>query len=193
MICMPARWDAAGDRCECACWSRMIFPSSGAYTPARILISVLLPHPFSPARQWISAGRMVKSRLLSARTPPKRLLIPSISMNARAASGCPCSARSSGTIIAGPSPSKAQRNKLIYRVFIDRLILDHFDDSGLRVHRGLAEPFNLRTISDWRSVNYHFRYIHDCFTGLLRVPNEALKDHAFFDEFLPLRRHASSH
>src|ERR1700736_1126508 len=138
MICMPARWDAAGDRCECACWSRMIFPSSGAYTPARILISVLLPHPFSPARQWISAGRVVESTLLSARTPPKHLLIPSISMNARAGSDRPCSASSRGTIIKGHSPSEPQRNKLIYRVFVDRLILDHFDDPGLRVHRGFT-------------------------------------------------------
>src|SRR5438552_8442542 len=136
---------------------------------------------------------MVKSTLCSARTPPKRLLIPSISMNAGAASDWPCSASSRGTIIAGRSPSEPQRHKLIYRVFVDRLILDHFDHPGFRVHRGLTEPFNLRTISDWGSVNYHFRYIHNRFTGLLRIPNVAVKDHAFLDEFLPLRRHACSH
>src|SRR6266436_4269574 len=150
MICMPARWDAAGDRCECACWSRMIFPSSGAYTPARILISVLLPHPFSPARQWISAGRTVKSTLFRARTPPKRLPIPSISMNAGVASDGSCSASSRGSIIAahGIYTLEAQRNKLVDRVLVNRLIFDHSDHVRGLIDRRLAQPFNLNAICD---------------------------------------------
>ena len=42
-------------------------------TPAITLMSVDLPEPFSPARQWISPRRMVRSTPLSAFTPPKLL------------------------------------------------------------------------------------------------------------------------
>ena len=33
---------------------------------------------------------------------------------------------------------QAQGNKLIYGIFVDGLIFDHFDNVGLRVHRSLA-------------------------------------------------------
>ncbi len=48
-------------------------PASGWYTPEMILISVDLPQPFSPARQWISPGMIVRSTPLRAWTPAKDL------------------------------------------------------------------------------------------------------------------------
>src|SRR6478735_6926627 len=38
-------------------------------------MSVLLPHPFSPARQWTSPGLTSKDTPFSARTPPKVTLM----------------------------------------------------------------------------------------------------------------------
>jgi len=55
---------------------RMISPSSGWYRPYRIRISVVLPAPFSPNRQWISPLRTVKLTPSLAMTPGKRLTIP---------------------------------------------------------------------------------------------------------------------
>ena len=43
---------------------------SGCTTPARILIRVDLPAPFSPISAWISPGAMLRSTPLSAGTPP---------------------------------------------------------------------------------------------------------------------------
>jgi hypothetical protein len=52
--------------------------------PERTLIRVLLPHPFSPARLWISPEWIDKLTSVSARTPPKRLLMPRNSMKSDA-------------------------------------------------------------------------------------------------------------
>ena len=51
-------------------------PTSGAWTPERILISVDLPDPFSPTRQCTSPGATDQSMLSSARVPPNRFEIP---------------------------------------------------------------------------------------------------------------------
>ncbi len=45
-------------------------PLSGCTTPAMILISVLLPAPFSPSTAWIDPARVARSTPSSARTPP---------------------------------------------------------------------------------------------------------------------------
>ena len=49
--------------------STMISPSSGWTTPARILISVLLPAPFLPSRPTIAPGTITPSAWSSASTP----------------------------------------------------------------------------------------------------------------------------
>ena len=46
-------------------------PASGAWKPARILISVDLPEPFSPRRPWTSPGSTSRSTPRSACVPPK--------------------------------------------------------------------------------------------------------------------------
>src|SRR6185436_17238130 len=49
-------------------------PASGAWSPARILPSVLLPAPFSPQRAWHDPRRTSKLTPSSASTPGKALL-----------------------------------------------------------------------------------------------------------------------
>ena len=53
-----ARGRGAGDRHGFAASS--IVPASGAWTPARILTSVLLPAPFSPTSAWTSPGAQLE-------------------------------------------------------------------------------------------------------------------------------------
>src|ERR1700677_4213586 len=53
-----------------------ISPTSPAWTPAMIFISVLLPAPFSPATPWIEPGRSAKSTPRNAWTPPNALVTP---------------------------------------------------------------------------------------------------------------------
>ena len=55
--------------------SNRISPESLRYTPARILISVDLPAPFSPTRAWISPRRRVRSTPARAFTPGNSLVI----------------------------------------------------------------------------------------------------------------------
>ena len=45
-------------------------PGSGAWKPARVLISVDLPDPFCPTSAWISPGRMSSAAAISARVAP---------------------------------------------------------------------------------------------------------------------------
>ena len=51
----------------------IVAPGSGRWTPLTTLMSVLLPQPFSPARQMTSPRRTSKRTSSSASTPPKRL------------------------------------------------------------------------------------------------------------------------
>src|SRR5438874_3929269 len=76
MTWMPRRRASCGVR---AGWTTpsivMVPPGSGAWTPDRILMSVDLPEPFSPMRQWSSPDATVQSTLSSASVQPKRLLM----------------------------------------------------------------------------------------------------------------------
>src|SRR5580692_3866468 len=54
---MPMAWVLLGlEKCGLTSPSQVSVPPSGRSTPDRILISVLLPDPFSPASEWISPG-----------------------------------------------------------------------------------------------------------------------------------------
>ena len=53
MQAMPAAFAAAGDANETGSPSSSMRPSSGATTPAMILISVDFPAPFSPSTAWM--------------------------------------------------------------------------------------------------------------------------------------------
>src|SRR6266851_1818138 len=57
----------------------MIWPASGRYSPARMLMSVVLPAPFSPSSAWTSPQRARKWTAVFATTPGKALSIPVIS------------------------------------------------------------------------------------------------------------------
>ena len=50
--------------------STSMLPPSGRTAPAMILISVLLPAPFSPSTAWMEPRRQAKSTPSSAVTPP---------------------------------------------------------------------------------------------------------------------------
>ena len=62
-------------------------PSSGAWKPARILISVDLPEPFSPRSPWISPRWIVMSTESSARAPPKVFDSPRSAMTGASPTG----------------------------------------------------------------------------------------------------------
>ena len=70
MQAMPAALAAAGDANETGSPSSSMRPSSGATTPAMILISVDLPAPFSPSTAWMRPASITSSASCSARTPP---------------------------------------------------------------------------------------------------------------------------
>jgi hypothetical protein len=69
MTAIPAAAAAMGVIAACGTPSRAITPRSGFSTPARSLISVDLPEPFSPARHTASPARITKST-------PSRAVIP---------------------------------------------------------------------------------------------------------------------
>src|SRR5689334_11465232 len=50
-----------------------ISPWKSVITPERVLIKVLFPAPFSPARTWTSPGRIENETSWSARVAPKDL------------------------------------------------------------------------------------------------------------------------
>jgi hypothetical protein len=72
-------------------------PASGWYSPKITFISVDLPAPFSPSRQWTSPRRSVRSIASLASTPGKRLVTPRASRTTSATS-----ASSGGESVAGP-------------------------------------------------------------------------------------------
>ena len=74
MTCTPAAMASSGVSRSHVIPSIVIEPESGACTPEMTLMSVDLPEPFSPARQWISPGDSSRSMPCSAWTPLKDLL-----------------------------------------------------------------------------------------------------------------------
>src|SRR5713226_728061 len=55
---------------------KVISPAVGVYSPAIMLKNVVLPAPFGPIRLTIARSWIVKSTLLTATRPPKRLVTP---------------------------------------------------------------------------------------------------------------------
>ena len=70
MQAMPAALASAGEAKLTSRPSIVMRPSSGATTPAMILMSVDLPAPFSPRMAWMRPALTVSSAFSSARTPP---------------------------------------------------------------------------------------------------------------------------
>ncbi len=97
----PSAWARAGDRGSATSASRTrnsARPGSGASTPARILISVDLPDPFSPSSAVTEPPGNVSETSSSARVAPKLLETPLIdSMIPAAAVTLPCSKWSMST------------------------------------------------------------------------------------------------
>ena len=67
---MPCACASPGLRKRTACPSRRISPSVGATTPEMILISVLLPAPFSPITAWIEPAAQASEASDSATVEP---------------------------------------------------------------------------------------------------------------------------
>src|SRR5579883_2184950 len=85
---IPRLMASPGERRSTRWPSTKISPASGRYSPARMLICVDLPAPFSPRRAWTSPHRAEKSTSWLAATPGKCLLMPRISTaSAMAGSG----------------------------------------------------------------------------------------------------------
>src|ERR1051326_643170 len=75
----PCSMAALGECILSRCPTMLIWPSSGRYSPARMLISVVLPAPFSPSRACTSPHRAAKSMPVLAATPGKALSMRRIS------------------------------------------------------------------------------------------------------------------
>src|SRR5712691_7923902 len=77
---MPTPWSMAslGEWNTTGSPSTKIWPASGRYRPARMLIRVVLPAPFSPSKACTSPQRAAKSTPRFATTPGKALSIFSI-------------------------------------------------------------------------------------------------------------------
>src|SRR5687768_13059489 len=78
---MPSCCAARTDLISTAAPSMKIFPESGACTPARIFISVLLPAPFPPTTARTSPRASVRETFSSASTPGKRFATECTSNN----------------------------------------------------------------------------------------------------------------
>src|SRR4051812_38134557 len=77
---MPFPCASAGPESAISSPRTRVDPASGRSTPHRILISVLLPAPFSPTSAWISPKSAANDASRSARTPPKDFETPLASM-----------------------------------------------------------------------------------------------------------------
>src|SRR5690625_2296456 len=75
-VAMPAAIASVVDENEKSFSSSAISPVSGNSAPARILIRVDFPAPFSPTRACTVPGRTSRSACRIARTAPKRFEIP---------------------------------------------------------------------------------------------------------------------
>src|SRR5262252_8470703 len=71
---MPRRVIVCGLRPLINSPRNVIVPLVGVYRPARMLKKVVLPAPFGPIRLTIDCSAMLKSTLLTATKPPKRLV-----------------------------------------------------------------------------------------------------------------------
>ena len=69
-VTTPCCWADLGLRSWTSAPATSTRPESGACTPLRILTSVLLPEPFSPARAWTSPARSSNEQSLSAWVGP---------------------------------------------------------------------------------------------------------------------------
>src|ERR1041384_2433463 len=76
---MPRSSASRGESTETGVQSTRCVPALGGGTPARILISVDLPAPLSPSRQWTSPRRSRRLTSWRAATVPNDLLTPSSS------------------------------------------------------------------------------------------------------------------
>ncbi len=81
IVAMPIASPASGSGISTTSPSHRISPSSGRWTPARVLMSVDLPAPFCPRMQWTSPARTSRSTPRSARTPAKAFVTPRTSSN----------------------------------------------------------------------------------------------------------------
>src|SRR3954463_2993235 len=84
MVAIPASMAAWGWESRTSLPFHVIRPSSGWCTPASTLISVDLPAPFWPSRQWTSPARTSRSTPPRALTPGKRLTMPVITSSGEA-------------------------------------------------------------------------------------------------------------
>src|SRR5882724_12020717 len=196
-------------------------PGSGAQTPEMILISVLLPEPFSPTRQWISPSRRSKSTPSSAWTPPKRLLI------ARSARKSPIGPQRDATGAGaggwigveagcdmkagrrrprpgqdGEAPSRpatradrgleALLDQIVDRVLGDVQDLVDLDVVLVHVDRGDAQAGDLHAVLDLLLVEDELCDRDDGVAGVDRVPQEAFRDRAVLEQRLALAGQAGA-
>src|SRR4051812_621448 len=139
---MPRRADSAGvRRATGSPLRRMRPPGSGSSTPEMILISVLLPDPFSPTRQWISPGRSVRSTPRRAWTPAKRLAMPASSR------------KGTGSVTGGGS-SQALLDQPVHRGLVDRQDLVELDQLGRGIDLRLAQAGDLHPVLDLPAVQH---------------------------------------
>ena len=147
-----------------------------------ILMSVDLPEPFSPTRQWISPAAMARSTSASAWTPPKRFemlrearagLGPRrlrVAAGSGRRSGCRAPGRPARSWIRGPGRSARRSSSLLIAGFVPGTTL--FAASTL----ALPRPLHLEAALDRLLLEHQLGHRHHRIAGVDRVPEEAFAD-----------------
>src|SRR6266511_5099642 len=148
---MPCSRAARGESMRAGRPSTRISPASGRVMPERMMISVDLPAPFSPSRQWTSPRRRATETSSFASTPGKRFVMPTSSTAGAAVSppdGAPVdvgpvrlSDPVRSPLVLPRRPPKRPPRGLRASSLARLLLLDQsLDLSGLRRQRHLQRP-----------------------------------------------------
>src|SRR5271166_792687 len=189
---MPARIASIGCQAVRTRPSTSMAPPSGVTTPARILISVDLPLPFSPAKQTISLRLTATLTSCRAWTPANALLMP------LSWSRGPDDIRSSRyrRTIGGQSASTRQ-HYLLERI-LGRVFLGHVDPSlavdhlAVQLDVMVAVDPEVHAVGDLLPVEEHHRDLLHEIAGVSRIPEVDRLDRAALEVLASDRRQAGA-
>src|SRR5689334_1707167 len=138
-VAMPRSSASGGESKATGAPSTRYVPALGGCTPARILISVDLPAPLSPSRQWTSPRRSWRLTSWRAATVPKTLLTPSSSRRCSAGAMSPRSRDAAAHVVVeqhGDEQHQAQEHAEPVRIDVGVGDADLHDAEDQRAEAG---------------------------------------------------------
>src|SRR5208337_5388854 len=184
---MPARMASIGCQAGRTRPSTSMAPSSGVTTPARILINVDLPLPFSPAKQTISLRLMATLTSRSAWTPANALLTPPSRSRGSEGIRSSCS-RGSGRRSASAPPALSSE-RILGRVRLGHvdpgLTVDHL---AVQLDVMIAVDAEVHAVGNLLSVEQHYRDLLHEIAGICRIPEVDRLDRAALEVLAGDRR-----